>query len=242
MSAPARSVRARSGRIPSAFADSAAAPARKSLDDAFELIEAVLVSDDSCDGTGATARSRARSPVGGGSSSAIPRRTASAGGFDLSGCRRVAVQKRGGQAQRADVDRPHPGRSEELRPDDDLCRAAADVADRDHALTGVRRGRRRRRTRGGPPPRRRRTRTSAPVARPIASSRRSRRVALAPGRGDDGLELAHAELASDPRVVAGHLPDLVELLAPHAPVQQDLLAETQMLPLLAEAANLVAGH
>ena len=83
---------------------------------------------------------------------------------------RIARQQRAGQAQRADVGRAHPGGSEGLRSDRELGRAAADVADRDHACERRARARRRR-TRGGPPRRQReREQARAPRARVASTS------------------------------------------------------------------------
>ena len=134
------------------------------------------------------------------------------------------LQESSGQAQRAEIDRPHPGRPEQLRSDDDLGRAAADVADSDHALAGVRARDRAGECEttfllGGDHLYLGACCTADRVEQALG------RVALASGRGDDGLELADAELPCDPGVLAGHLPDLVELASPHASVSQNLLAE-----------------
>ena len=101
--APARRVRARSGRKPSALALAAAGREASSSIDALELVRAVLVSDDACDRAGAAAGGEGElrswrvelcepavhdSPRGG----------------DLRRRRRVARQGRGCEAERADVD------------------------------------------------------------------------------------------------------------------------------------------
>ena len=163
-----------------------------------------------------------------------------AGRLDLGRARRIAREQGGGQAQRAEVDRTHPGRAEQLRADDHLGRAATDVADRDDTVAGAR-------ARHGPGEGEAALllgRDDADVGRGRAADRVEqalRLVALASGRGDDRLQLADAELARDSRVVARHRCHLVELRSPNAPVAQDLLAEAEVLALLAERTHRVAG-
>ena len=179
----------------------------------------------------------------GGSRSASPVRTALSRGVDLSGGRRIARQaeRRSGAANRGRRSAPTPARAARCRrrprssrhrrrrprppPSPGFARETAPVnASRPSSSAET-------------------TRTSAPVAWPIVSIRRSGESPCRPGRGDDGLELADAELAGDPGVLARHLADLVELPAPHAAVVQDLLARGRGADaLLAQRANRVAGH
>ena len=236
MSAPARRVRARSGRMPSFVGADGGRPAGEELDDALELVRAVLVADDPRDCTSAAARLRARSRAAAARRRRTRRATADCGRLDLRRGRRIAREQGGRQAQRAEVDRAHPGRAEQLRADDHLGRAAADVADRDDSFSGVR-------ARDGAGEGEAALllgRDDADVGRGRAADRVEQAlglVALPAGRGDDGFQLADAELPRDARVLAGDCRHFVELRSPDAPVTQDLLAEAEVCTLLAERAR-----
>ena len=213
--------------------------AGEDLDDVLELVRAVLVPDDPRDGACRFPRWRARSRA----AAARRRRTrhgrTAAPPRSPPRVRRVAREQGGGQAQRAEVDRPHPGRAEQLGADDHLGRAAADVADRDDSFAGVRA---RDRAREGEPALLL-GRDDADVRRGCAADRVEqalRLVALPSRRGDDRLQLADAELPRDARVLARHGRDLVQLRSPDAPVAQDLLAEAEVRSFLAERARRVA--
>ena len=232
MSAPARSVRARVGRTPSASADSAAG---------LLASTSTMLSSSAGPYSWPITRARARAlpPVAsaicgcGGSSRASPLRTASraasiSAGVGGSPCRREAVKR----SEPRSTERTHPGprssvpttTSVEPPPTSQTATTPfAGVRSRDGAregepalVVGGDDPHRRRPSRGGS------RRGGAPENRPDAR------------RGDDGLELADTELAGDAGVLAGHLPYLVELAAADASVEQDLLAEPQVLPLLAQ--------
>ena len=214
-------------------------PRCEERDHPFEVVGAVFVADDLRDRAGAAAGSerklRARRVE-----LREPALDDRARRLDLGGGGRVAREQRGGEAKRSEVDRPDPGGPEQLRADDQLRRAAADVADGDDALAGVR-------ARDG---------TfegeaafllcgddaDVPGGRTSEHVEQARGlVALASGRRDDGLELAHAELARDPGIVARHLRDLVELATPDPAVPQQLLAEPEMRAFLANRAHVAAA-
>ena len=118
-----------------------------------------------------------------------------------------------GQADGAGVERACPRRAAAHRADDDLGRAAADVADGDDALGGVRAadgaGEREPTLLLGGSTRTGRPRSTASVEQLSASPWR-------PGRRDDHLELG-AELAGDARVLAAPPRHLVDLLAGDRP-------------------------
>ena len=133
-----------------------------------------------------------------------------------------------------------PTRTEELRADDDLGRAAADVADRDHALAGMR-------ARDGA-----REGEAALVlggedphgAAGSAAERVEQALGASPWRPG-----AVTTVSSSRHRACGRsgVPPVTSrtsssLLAADASVAQDLRAEPEVRPLLAHAADVVAGH
>ena len=194
-SAPASSVRARSGRRPRASATRPTGGRRASRR-LLELVGAVLVADE-------RASARALPPVAsatsgcGGSSAARPSRTASrAASTRRPSAGRRGAARRSAAASRGRPSAPRPARQPvptTISVEPPPTSQTATVLGRDS------RARLRPRRRAGPPPRRR---GPGPRRRSRGRARRAgaRRVALAARRGDDHLDLADAELARDPRV------------------------------------------
>ena len=170
-------------------------PARKYLDESLQLDGAVLMADQARDVRARCRPLRVRSPVA--AARARPAHYARPCARRRSR-RRWADrrQERGGQPQRAEVDGRAPTRDPEVgarrRPRSNRRRRRRPQP----RLRLDSRARRRRRMRAGPRPQRRRP---APRRPSPGGSRRGgfRRIALASRRGDDGLELADAELAGD---------------------------------------------
>ena len=181
--------------MPSFSALAAGGAAGEDLDDALELVQAVPVTDDPRDCASASpGRERDLGPR------RLDRGERGADGrlrrFDLRRGRRIAWEQGGGQAQRAEVDRAHPGGTEQLGADDHLGRAAADVADRDDSFSRVR-------ARDCP----REGEAAFLLGRDdadVGCGRTADRVeqalwlvALPAGRSDDRFQLAHSELPRD---------------------------------------------
>ena len=144
----------------------------------------------------------------------------------------VAGQRGGREAERADVHGADPGRSDQPGADDDLRRAAADVADGDDAVAGIRAGDctgEREPTfllRGNHP--------HFGCRGQSDSLEQAAGVALTAGRRDHHFQLTDTELARDLGVRARHLGHLVELASPHAAVDKQLRAEAEVGALLAD--------
>ena len=134
------------------------------------------------------------------------------------------------QAQRADVDRAHPGCPEQGRSDGDLGRAAADVDDRDHLRQRARSARA-----IAPSNARRPSSSAVRIAhgeagrrgeRPHERGGRRLRGAPAPSRSRSPASAPSA--AARAREAGAHTRCLVELVAPEAAGALDLGAEPQI--------------